>query len=420
MGAKRFKQSVAAKKFDGTDVWEAALQRMRHIYDMHDLVTVAFSGGKDSTATLHVALEVARERDAPPLRVVFFDEEAIPYETEDYVRRVGERDDVDLRWYCIPLKENNACSTAEPLWWPWAPESEEKWVRPMPPEALTWESIEGWPTDPFDRPAHIDGVDLLLYGRDDGQVCVNLGIRAAESLTRFRAVNRRSHGEDNYVVKSSSRRFLNHGNIWRAYPIYDWSTADVWTAPAKFGWDYNEAYDVMAMAGVSASQQRCSPAYGAEPLQKLHTFRECFPDIWEKMIERVPGAGAAARYALTELYGYRALPPKPDDMRWIEFVRIYLDRQAPVWRVKTRRQIEDFIRRHFGATSDPILNVNHPVTGLTWHMLVVIAMRGDPRDRKQPGTKAAVSPEAYRLMRETYDRELKRLREEDRMWEVEP
>lgn len=417
---KARKQSVARKTFAGTNVWDAALDRMRHIYDMNDFVTVAFSGGKDSTATLNVALEIARERDRLPLHAVFFDEEAIPYETEEYVRRVYNEPDVDLKWYCIPLKNNNACSTADPVWWPWAPEHEDLWVREMPPEAITYEAIEGWPTEPDERPAHLDGVDQLLFGPELGQVCNCLGIRAAESLTRFRAVNRRTHGEDNYIVKSGHNRFRNFGNIWKAYPIYDWSTEDVWTAPAKFGWDYNEAYDVMEMAGIGITQQRCSPPFAAEPLMKLHTYRECFPDIWERMIDRVPGADAASRYALTELYGFRAIPPKPPDQTWLQFTRMYLERQAPAWQAKSRRQIEDFIKGHFRKTSDPILyGAIHPATGLTWHHLVVIAMRGDPRDRKQPGAKAATSKEEHRVLRELYDAELRKLEEEGRMWEVE-
>jgi predicted phosphoadenosine phosphosulfate sulfurtransferase len=32
--------------------------------------------------------------------------------------------------------------------------------------------------------------------------------------------------------------------------------------------------------------------------------------VWEKMIDRVPGVGAAVRYARTELYAYRDRPQK--------------------------------------------------------------------------------------------------------------
>lgn len=58
------------------------------------------------------------------------------------------------------------------------------------------------------------------------------------------------------------------------------------------------------MAGVPISQQRCSPPFGVEPLQKLHPYASCFPELWDKMVDRVPGVGSAVRYALTELHGF--------------------------------------------------------------------------------------------------------------------
>ena len=120
----------------------------------------------------------------------------------------------------------------------------------------------------------------------------------------------------------------NRGHLRKVYPIYDWTTEDVWLAPATFGWDYNRAYDAMEMAGVAPNLQRVSPAFGEEPLQKLWTFAVCFPEVWDRMQSRVPGAAAAARYALTELYSFRQRPPKPAGMPWSEFVLHYLSNLA--------------------------------------------------------------------------------------------
>ncbi|EHL5833719.1 DUF3440 domain-containing protein [Salmonella enterica] len=39
-------------------------------------------------------------------------------------------------------------------------------------------------------------------------------------------------------------------NVYNAYPIYDWCTDDIWTANARFGWDYNQLYDLFYYAGV--------------------------------------------------------------------------------------------------------------------------------------------------------------------------
>ena len=73
------------KEYIDQNVWDTSLERIRSIYDSFDKVIVSFSGGKDSTAVLHCALEVAKEKNQLPLDVVFFDEEAIHPPTIEYV-----------------------------------------------------------------------------------------------------------------------------------------------------------------------------------------------------------------------------------------------------------------------------------------------------------------------------------------------
>lgn len=73
------------KKEIDQDVYTTSLERINHLYDRFDRVAVSFSGGKDSTVCLQLALEVAKARNRLPLEVVFFDEEAMPPETIDYV-----------------------------------------------------------------------------------------------------------------------------------------------------------------------------------------------------------------------------------------------------------------------------------------------------------------------------------------------
>lgn len=363
------------------DVWSLALERTAYIMDSFDQVSVSFSGGKDSTATLMVALEVAhsdpRFARHLPLKAIFWDEEAIPFETEEYVRRVSQRDDVELRWMCMPVQHRNACSRRSPYWWPWDPDQRDLWCRPLPPEAITeW---SGFPVQPPMARPGIPHCGPLVYRPEDGNTIELLGIRADESLNRARMVSRKP--VDNYITPNTDARYLSKG-----YPIYDWSVNDVWTAPAQLGWDYNHAYDRLEMAGVSATQQRCSPAFGEEPLQKLHTYAACFPEVWDKMVDRVPGAGAAVRYALTELYSYGKRPEKPAGLPWTDFIRHYLakfDQEAIAF---TIGKIHDEIRRHYRKTTDPILvKAMHPISGLSWNHLLMLAMRGDFKDRKQAG-----------------------------------
>jgi predicted phosphoadenosine phosphosulfate sulfurtransferase len=366
------------------DVYSLACERTAEVFRRFDHVMVAFSGGKDSTAVLNVALEVAHSSPEfarhLPLRVVHFDEEAIPYETEQYVRRVSQRDDVALEWYCLPVRHRNACSRRSPWWWPWAPEARDLWCRPLPPEAIT--ELSGFPVWPAEaRPSIPDSNGLLAPPRL-GNVAMLMGIRAQESLTRHRALLRKR--ELNYLVKSDAG--TSAGNLWKAYPVYDWTTRDVWTAPARLGWDYNRAYDRLEMAGLTHYQQRCSPAFGEEPLEKLHTYAQCFPDVWAKMVDRVPGVGAAARYARTELWAYRDRPEKPPGMLWPEFIAHYLGKFGSADAAMIAARVGEEMRLHYRKVSQPIAaKTRHPATGVSWEWLLMVAMRGDFKGRKNAG-----------------------------------
>jgi predicted phosphoadenosine phosphosulfate sulfurtransferase len=174
-------------------------------------------------------------------------------------------------------------------------------------------------------------------------------------------------------------------NLWKVYPIYDWSTADVWTYPKQFKLDYNRAYDAMEMAGVSRNAQRCAPPYGEEPMQNLWMYSVCFPDIWDKMSNRVPGSATAARYSTTELYAFSALPSKPGNFTWPNWVRYWIAKHPQPYRSQIASRVQNWVRNHYGKTSDPIApTVPHPDTGVSWRFLLMIAMRGDYKGRKQP------------------------------------
>ncbi len=390
---------IKPKRLLSESVWDLALERTRYVYDNADHVAVSFSGGKDSAATMHVALEVAQERGALPLHVVFFDEEAIPPETVDYVRRVSQRDDVQLDWMCLPVRHRNACSESSPNWYPWAPEARELWCRELPPEAIT--EADGFPAEPDARPTIPEFAARLFPPDRYGATVQLLGLRATESLQRQNAVRKRRG--DNFIIPDYHG--WGFGNVSVAYPIYDWGTDDVWRAPARYGWDYNRAYDVMEMMGLTPHQQRCAPPFGEEPIKKLWTFQHGWPELWDKMSRRVPGAASAARYAGTELYGYGSIPPRPPDMPWDTFLLMLLERHAdPKVRAAIAYRLRKDIERHYAKTTDPILFKSpHPVTGMNYRYLVQLAIRADLKERRpQPyvGNGPGKREEAWRRYNE--------------------
>jgi predicted phosphoadenosine phosphosulfate sulfurtransferase len=357
-----------SKQYVAADVVQMARERIRHCYDVFDRVAVSFSGGKDSTIILNLALEVARERGRLPLDVVFFDEEAIPPETVDYVYRVMRLPDISLRWFCLPVKHRNGCSGKSPFWRPFDPACPELWCRQPPEWAIT--SLPGFQGESIPTMNH------LLFDPAQGSVGILLGLRAQESLNRFRSV---AHKErDNYIS------WEENGFTAKCKPIYDWQTEDVWLAPHRFGWDYNRAYDRMEQMGLPRREQRVAPPFGEEPMRNLHTFQVCWPELWDKMNRRVPGAATAARYATTSLYHFgQGNLQKLEGMSWKEMIEIYLQRHSPEVRSKTAHRIRKFIRFHEKRGVGPIPDQRPcPYSGVSWKFLATIACRGDVKGRR--------------------------------------
>ena len=393
---------LAKKKEIEADVLALARERISTAFERFDTVAVSFSGGKDSTACLNLTLEEAKKRGIKNVPVFFFDEEAIPYETEDYVRRVSKEPLVDLQWLCLPVRHRNGCSRQEPWWFPWAPEAKEKWVRSLPPEAIT--DIKGLPTNPSERLTIPEAVGLLFDPMVHGSVGMVMGIRADESLTRTRAILSGRNRDDLHIIPFTDSTAKNKG-LFKVYPIYDWKTADVWTAPQKFGWDYNTAYDVLTYAGVKPSDQRCAPPYGEEPMLGLYQFSICFPNIWDKMQNRVEGADTAARYSRTVLYSYNTRPQKPENMAWEDFCKSWIEKHPDPYRGIIRDRIKQEIKSHFSKTKDPLMKTPHPLTGIGWDFLVMLAVRGDFKNRKKPALASGVSKDAFLKAKNKYDQE---------------
>lgn len=360
------------KKFEETDVYEKALERLRYIYDTFDNIVVFFSGGKDSTAVLNCALKVAKERGDLPLKVVFCDEEAIPPTTIDYVQRVSEREDVDLYWFCLPIKLRNACSSSEPYWTAWGAEDKHKWVREMPEQAIT------------EHPNFKEGMEwqdfapLIFSTKEMGKHIRLTGIRSQESIRRYRIIAMKKH--DSYINSNPDPKT----SAYMAHPIYDWMAEDVWLAVRKLGWDYNTTYDLYNkthMYGSFNNQRVCQP-FGEEPIKSLDTYSKCFPEMWEKMSHRCDGVRTAWRYAGSDLYSTSATKPK--DISYKEYLPIILEGYDSKTTKEIKKNINTSIRKHKTNTTDSIKDSEaHPITGVSWRLICSLAKRGDLKGRAQ-------------------------------------
>jgi predicted phosphoadenosine phosphosulfate sulfurtransferase len=359
------------KQFVEQDCLSLTLERMEYVFDTFDQVWISFSGGKDSTACLNTALQVATDKKKLPLNVITFDEEAIPPETVDYQQRVCERDDVNFRWYCIPVEHRNACSNKEPYWYPWAPEDRHKWVRDLPATAITTPLVQ--------KRCGIPDQSGFAYDASKGTVANVMGIRAQESITRLRHIATKK-GNRAWVMPPGKFKFVQN-----CYPIYDWATEDVWLAPELMGWDYNRAYETMSLAGMPLSLQRVCPPYGEQPLRGLWRYKSCWPELWAKMVDRVHGAATAARYANTDLYGCAIKDDDlPEGMTWRELTMSSMQKLDPRSRKEVAQAIRSCLSQHKNRSGAELPDeIPDPISGFCWKTLYIAAKVGGDKFGRQ-------------------------------------
>lgn len=365
MARKLYKDRV----FTQRSVLEAAMERINHIFDIFDKVAVSFSGGKDSTVVLNLVLKVAKERNKLPLQVMFFDEEINTPLTLEYMQRIRENKDLDLQWYCLPFKHRNGCTTdsADAWWYCWDKSKKHLWCNDMPVYAIT------------DHPKFEKGMmymNFINHIFDPSlRVAICTGIRAEESPRRQSMAMSKRH--ENYIFVDENQR-----NISRIIPIYDWSRNDVWMLVKEWGLDYNKHYDLVNMTKMNGhylKQRVTGNPFGEEPLRGAWMYSECFPELFNKMLKRVPGFETAWRYSNTDLYLGGG---KPDGMSWREYLELILSGMDNDMEFHMREHIKNGLRMHFNKTNDQIHDeIPHAYSGFSWKFLCSVVLRGDLKGR---------------------------------------
>ena len=278
------------KRYLDKNVYEAAVERMAYIFAEFDNVLVAFSCGKDSGVMLNIAYEYARDHGMlDKMAMYYMDYEADYEDTDRFAYRSFNDNFPGVRkyWLCLPISAQCSCSMSETYWIPWDEAKKDMWVKPMPnsPYVVNEHNV------PFDFIKGTYGAETRVnfakwYAGKYGKTAVLVGLRADESLSRLS------------VITSQHRRYMYGGqryskqvgeNLYSFYPIYDWDTRDIWIANAKFGWDYNKAYDLMYQAGMSPYEMRIASPFHSCGQATLKLYRALSPHTWGKMIGRVNG-----------------------------------------------------------------------------------------------------------------------------------
>ena len=281
--------------YTGQDVYDAARERVAFIFDEFKNVSVNRSGGKDSTVVFHLALEEATKRGRLPLRVLFIDQEAEWVATIDYMRSIMTRPDVEPQWLQVPFRMFNATSAEDDWMTCWEPGLEDKWMRPKEPFAVS-ENVYG-----ADRFSDLfDAWQRHTYGDEPG--CNIGGVRCEESPARATGL---THWPA-YKWVTWGRK-ANGGKHVTLYPIFDWSSDDVWTAIAKGDWPYNRIYDLQYRYGLPMRNMRVSNLHHETAVQSLWSLQEIEPDTYAKLVARIGGIDMAAKMGVDD-YFVRRLP----------------------------------------------------------------------------------------------------------------
>lgn len=263
------------------NVKDAAYERFERLFNDFENVVVGFSGGKDSTCVLNIALEVAEKLDRLPLPVLFIDQEAEWQGTIDYVSEVMHDKRVKPYWYQMPMVITNNASSYNRYSYCWDEKNKDKWIHPKSELAIT-ENKYG--TDRFHD--LFEKIFKVEFG--DKRSCYVAGVRTEESPKRFVSLTGGVTYQDITWGKVLSRK-LDH---YTFYPIYDWSYTDVWKYINENNFSYNKIYNEMYRHGVKLNDMRISNLHHETAIQSLLLVQEIEPKTWNKIVDRLDGASS--------------------------------------------------------------------------------------------------------------------------------
>jgi len=261
-------------------VYDAALERIDYLFDEFENVIVTFSGGKDSTVVLQLALIVAERKNRLPLPVLFIDQEAEWDCVIDYTREIMQDPRVKPYWMQIPFRIFNATSQDEQWLHAWEPG--KAWIRDKDPIAY------------HENPTNSDRFHDLFPAISNwifkGQRYASLGgVRCEESPARRQGLTQYSC----YKWITWGKVESKHKEQIVFYPIYDWTYKDVWKAIHENGWPYCKLYDYQYQYGTPVMQMRVSNVTHETAVKSLYYLQEIEGSLWSRLTQRLKGVSAA-------------------------------------------------------------------------------------------------------------------------------
>lgn len=319
------------------NVYDAAIKRIEYLFNEFDNVLVSFSGGKDSGVMLNLCYDFAKKTgQLNKLALYHLDYEAQYEFTTNYVTETFLRlNDIRRFWLCLPVGANCGCKMDSATWVPWKKEDRAIWCREMPKyDFVINEDNAQFSFDVGEEDYSVQDKFCRYFSEVYGKTAVMIGIRTQESLNRFRAI---FQDKGTYKNQKFTTEIIA-GQLYNAYPIYDWLVEDIWTANARFLWPYNKIYDLYYQAGLNINQMRVANPFHSCGMDTLKLYKVIEPHTWGKLVSRVNGVNFAGIYGGTTAMGWKTIT-KPKDHTWKSYCYFLLSTLDP----KTRAHYEKIL-----------------------------------------------------------------------------
>ncbi len=303
-------------------VEQAARERISWLFDEFENIIVSISGGKDSTVAAYLCLQEAHRRGRK-IGIFFLDEEVVYQSTVEQVRYLMTLypENTTKLWFQFPFHLTNSTSFEEGQLICWEPGKHKIWMRCKEPDSIQHIPWDRETQTVRDKNKGFGFYDVLEnFQRSRPNTAFVVGLRATESMNRFRAVAK-NPGYKNCYWCTKIRGVERSASF---YPLYDWNFHDIWKFIYDNGIRYSKIYDYQYKKGMGQREIRVSSLIHEKSFHALVELPEFEPKTYDRLLKRVKGIQVGNLYGKDpKMLRVQKLPK--NFKTWMEYRNFLLD-----------------------------------------------------------------------------------------------